>query len=69
MLEVGVHHPVGEALLANTDTLKHTVACQLVHDKASIDCAWSFGLIGHNATDEVRVSGVQGGHQAAQLVL
>ena len=37
VLEVGVDHAVGEALAANTDSFKHTVASQLVHDKVRVD--------------------------------
>lgn len=36
-LEVRVDHPVGETFTANTDTLKHTVTGQLVHDKVRVD--------------------------------
>jgi hypothetical protein len=38
-LEVRVDHPVGEALTANTDSFKYTVASQLVHDKMSVNHA------------------------------
>jgi hypothetical protein len=38
-LEVRVDHPVGEALTANTDSFKYTVASQLVHDKMGINHA------------------------------
>lgn len=37
MAKVGVHHPVGEALSADTDALEYTVAGQLVHDEASVN--------------------------------
>jgi hypothetical protein len=37
MLEVRVDHPVGEALAANTDAFKHTVASKLVHDQVGVD--------------------------------
>ena len=40
MLEVGVHHPVGEALPADTDALKHTVTGELVHHQVRVDHAW-----------------------------
>jgi hypothetical protein len=36
-LEVRVDHPVGEALTANTDSFKYTVASKLVHDKMGVD--------------------------------
>ena len=37
MLEVGVQHTVGEALAANTNTLKYTVTSQLMHNQTGID--------------------------------
>ncbi|MPC31608.1 hypothetical protein E2C01_024903 [Portunus trituberculatus] len=33
------------------------------------ELTWGLGLVGHNATDEVRVSGVQGPHQVVELLL
>ena len=37
VLEVGVDHPVGEALAANTDSFKHTVTGELVHHKVRVN--------------------------------
>lgn len=36
LFKVGVDHPVGETFSANTDTLKYTVAGELMHDQMSI---------------------------------
>jgi len=36
-LEVRIDHPVGEALTANTDSFKYTVASKLVHDKMGVN--------------------------------
>ena len=36
-LEVGVHHPVGESLTTDTDTLKYTVTSELVHYQMGVD--------------------------------
>ena len=30
---------------------------------------WGLGFVGHNTTDEVRVSGVQGSHEVVELIL
>jgi hypothetical protein len=37
MLEVRVLHPVGEALSANTNTFKHTVTGELMHNQVRIN--------------------------------
>lgn len=39
LLEVRVDHPVGEALTADTDAFKYTVASELMHDKVRVDDA------------------------------
>lgn len=45
VLEVRVHHPVGEALATNTDALKYTVTGELVHHEGRVDhtCQKSYG--------------------------
>jgi hypothetical protein len=68
-LEVRVDHPVGEALTANTDTLKYTVTSQLVHDKMRVNNTGLLHLVGDDATDEVRLCALQGGHQVVKLFL
>jgi len=40
-----------------------------MHDQMGIDHARLLQLIGDNATDEVRLSGAQSGHQVVQLFL
>merc|ERR1719320_260040 len=57
---------VGQTQHTNTDTLEHTVAVKLVHDKRSIDVSGLLDLVGDDATHEVRMSGVQVGHQLHQ---
>lgn len=37
MFEVRIGHPVGEALPADTDALKHTVTGQLMHNQRSLN--------------------------------
>merc|ERR1719447_2573069 len=57
---------VGQTQHTDTDTLQHAIAVKLVHDKRSIDVSGLLDLIGDDATDEVRMSGVQVGHQLHQ---
>lgn len=68
-LEIGVDHSVGETFTANTDTFKHTVTGQLVHNQVSINHTRLLHLVGNDATDEVRLCRAQSGHQAVQLLL
>merc|ERR1719391_960587 len=64
--EVGVGHLVRQTQHTDTDTLQHAVAVKLVHDKRSIDVSRLLDLVGDDATHEVRMSGVQVGHQLHQ---
>jgi hypothetical protein len=36
-LEIGVNHAVGETLTADTDTLKHTVTGELMHNQVGVN--------------------------------
>merc|ERR1712172_377017 len=65
-LEVGVHHPVGESTHADPDSLKHTVASQLVHDEWGLHLAGLLVGVGHKATHKVGLAGVEGSHQFNQ---
>merc|ERR1719510_405611 len=65
-LVVGVEHPVGETSHADPDTLQHTVTGQLVHDQGGLHLAGLLVGVGHQATDKVRLAGVEGGHQLSQ---
>merc|ERR1712042_155136 len=64
--EVSVGDLVGQTQHANTDTLQHAVAVKLMHDKGSVDVSRLLDLVGDDATDEVRMSRVQVGHQLHQ---
>merc|ERR1719447_2207878 len=64
--EVGVGDLVGQTQHTDTDALEHTVAVELVHDKRSVDVSRLLDLVGDDATDEVRMSRVQVGHQLHQ---
>merc|ERR1719315_538676 len=64
--EIGVGNLVGQTQHANTDALEHAVAVELMHDKRSVDVTGLLDLVGDDATDEMRVSRVQVGHQLHQ---
>merc|ERR1719244_1245914 len=64
--EISVGDLVGQTQHTNTDAFEHTVAVKLVHDKRSIDVSRLLDLVGDDATDEVRMSRVQVGHQLHQ---
>merc|ERR1719249_330010 len=66
--KVVVDDPVGVALPADTDALKHTVAGQLVHDQEGVNLAGFLVVVGHNATDEGRFSRHQHVDQVVQLI-
>merc|ERR1711884_355005 len=68
-LELGVQHFVGEASSADGNTGQHTVALVLVHDEAGLHTSGDLVGVGHNATDEVGVGLVEGGHQVIKLAL
>jgi hypothetical protein len=67
--EFGVDDPVGESLTRDTDTLKNTVATELVQNDVSIDIVGSLSVIWNDATNEVWGCGGEGGHQSGQLLL
>merc|ERR1719471_122442 len=65
-LVVGVEHSVGESSHADPDTLQHTVTGQLVHDQWGLNLSGLLVGVGHQATDEVGLAGVEGGHQLSK---
>merc|ERR1712012_1100676 len=62
-LEVRVEHSVRETSHTDSDTLQHTITSQLVHDQWRLNLSRLLVSVGHKATDEVRSTIVQGGHQ------
>merc|ERR1719400_144954 len=62
-LVVGVEHPIWESAHADSDTLQHTVTGQLVHDQWGLNISGLLVGVGHQATDEVGLARVEGGHQ------
>uniref|UniRef100_A0A2M4C5L0 Putative secreted protein n=1 Tax=Anopheles marajoara TaxID=58244 RepID=A0A2M4C5L0_9DIPT len=60
---------VRETLAADTDTLEHTIAPQLIQHQRSIDLARSLLVVGDDATHKVRIRVAQRVHQFGQLFL
>ena len=54
---------------ADSNSSEDTVALVLVHHQAGLHASGLLVGVGHNTTDEVRLSLVQGGHQVVQLTL
>merc|ERR1719500_1334078 len=68
-LELGVGQLVGETGAADSNSSEDTVALVLVHHQAGLDASGLLVGVGHNATDEVGFSLVEGGHQVVELAL
>ena len=59
--------PVRETTAANPDALQHSVAGELVHYQGRVQQQGGLVVVGHNASDEVGISGVEGSEQGVQL--
>merc|ERR1719330_1561767 len=68
-LELSVDHFVGETSSADGNTSQHTVALILVHDQGGLHTSGLLVGVGHNTTDEVGLSLVEGGHEVIKLTL
>merc|ERR1719471_2057153 len=66
-LEIRVQHPVGEASHTNPDTFQYTITSKLVHNQFRLNSSRLLVGVGHNATDEVRLSAVKSSHQSSKL--
>jgi len=66
-LEVRVQHPVRETSHTNPDTFQYTITSKLVHNKFRFNTSRLLVGVGHNATDEVRLSAVKSSHQSSKL--
>jgi len=62
-LVVRVEHSVGESSHTDSDTLKHTITSELVHDKRRLNLSRLLVSVGHKATHKVRLTAVQSGHE------
>jgi len=67
--EFRVHHFVGESSSTNGNTGKDTIALVLMHYKARLNTSRNLVSVGNNATNEVRLSFVECGHQIVKLTL
>ena len=63
----GTLPPVGETTTADTDSLEHAVAGQLVHHQGGVQQEGRLVVVGHDAPDEVGVGRVQGGQELVKL--
>merc|ERR1719150_1182028 len=68
-LELGIEHLIRESLPTDGDSGQHTVALVLVHDEFRLRTSRLLVGVGHNATDEVGLGLVEGGHQVIKLAL
>ena len=59
--------PVGETSHADSDSLQHTVAGELMHDQWRLHPARLLVGVWNDAADEVRFRLVQGVHQGGEL--
>merc|ERR1719277_695359 len=62
-LVVRIEHPIWESTHTDSDSLQHTITGELVHDKWRFNISWLLVSVGHKATDKVRSTIVEGGHQ------
>ena len=63
----GTLPPVGETTTADTDSLEHAVASELVHHQGGVQQEGRLVVVGHDAPDEVGVGRVQGGQELVKL--
>ena len=63
---VSIEHPVGEASHTDPDTLKHTIASELVHDERRFNISRLLVGVGHKTTHKVGLARVKGLHQAVE---
>merc|ERR1719150_2588645 len=68
-LELRIEHLIWESLPTDGDSGQHTVALVLVHDEFRLRTSRLLVSVGHNATDEVGLGLVEGGHQVIKLAL
>ena len=59
--------PVRETTAANPDALQHSIAGELVHYQGRVQQQGGLVVVGHNASDEVGISRVEGGEQGVEL--
>ena len=67
MPELSINTSVGEASSTDPDALQYTVARELMHHKGGVQQARRLVVVGDNATDEVRIGGIQCCEEGFQL--
>jgi hypothetical protein len=67
--ELGVNDTIGESLASNTDTFQDTIALELIKDDDGVEIVGALSVIGDDATDEMRVGGLESVHQMVELLL
>merc|ERR1712107_324408 len=62
-LVVRVQHSVGESSHTDSDTLKHTITSELMHNERRLNLSRLLVSVGHQATHKVGLTSVQSGHE------
>merc|ERR1719210_2299314 len=62
-LVVRIEHPIRESTHTDSDSLQHTITGELVHNKWGLNISGLLMGVWHKATDKVRSTIVEGGHQ------
>ena len=69
LAELLEQNAVRETETADSDSLQHSIATQLVQHEMGGNLSRLFLVVGDDATDKVRLSGAECGHQIVQLFL
>ena len=67
MFEIRIDSPVWESSSADSDPFQDTITGQLMHYQGRIKKTRCFVIVWDNATDEVRISGIQCCKQSIKL--
>ena len=65
-LEVRVEHLVGKPTKTDPDSLKHSIARELVHDQTGFHLSGFLVGVWHQATDKVGLTVVKGDHELGE---
>ena len=69
LTELLEENTVGKTETADSDSLQHSVAAQLIEDKVCHYLASLLLVVGNDATDKVWLGGAEGAHQVVELFL
>ena len=67
--KLGVDDAVGETLSADFNSLKHTIATELIKNDSVLQMSSTLLRVGQDATHEVRIGALQGRHELGELLL